>query len=163
MRLVERIEEVITPMIEALGFTLIRVTFSGGDRPNLQVMAENAETGDMVVGDCARVSRAISAVLDVEDPIEGNYTLEVSSPGIDRPLVREQDFERFAGFDVRIDTKAPVRGRKRFTGPLLGISDGIVTIKDEDKDIELAFEDIDKAKLLLTDELIAAFEGQREQ
>ena len=129
--------------------------FTGGDKPNLQVMAENTETGEMVVEDCAAVSRAISAVLDVEDPIKGNYTLEVSSPGIDRPLVRDEDFGRFAGFEARIDTRMPVDGRKRFTGRLLGIEGGIVTIKVEDTDVELAFQDIDKAKLLLTDELIA--------
>lgn len=163
MRLVERIEEVITPTIEALGFTVVRVIFSGGDQAKLQVMAENTETGEMIVADCARVSRAISAVLDVEDPIEGNYTLEVSSPGIDRPLVRASDFERFAGFEARIDMRAPVEGSKRFTGRLLGINGDTVSIKTEKADIDLAFEDIDKAKLLLTDELIAASEGQTEQ
>ena len=129
----------------------------------LKQMAEDAETGDMVVEDCVKVSRAISAVLDVEDPIDSNYNLEVSSPGIDRPLVREQDFKRFAGFEARIDTRAPVGGSKRFNGRLLGIKEGIVTINVEGEDVELAFPEINKAKLLLTDELIAAFEGQRKQ
>ena len=87
----------------------------------------------------------------------------MSSPGIDRPLVREQDFKRFAGFEARIDTRAPVGGSKRFNGRLLGIKEGIVTINVEGEDVELAFPEINKAKLLLTDELIAAFEGQRKQ
>lgn len=163
MQFAERIEELITPTVEALGFVLVRVVFTGGDNPSLQVMAEDAETGDMVVEDCVKVSRAISAVLDVEDPIDSNYNLEVSSPGIDRPLVREQDFKRFAGFEARIDTRAPVGGSKRFNGRLLGIKEGIVTINVEGEDVELAFPEINKAKLLLTDELIAAFEGQRKQ
>ncbi len=163
MEFVHRIEELITPTIEALGFNLVQVHFTGGKNQRLQIMAEHGETGRMNVDDCAALSRAISAVLDVEDPVAGSYALEVSSPGIDRPLVRLEDFEKFLGFDAKIETSRAVDGRKRFKGRLADVSDGNVRIETKDEVYDLAFNEISKAKLLLSDELIAASEGQRKQ
>jgi ribosome maturation factor RimP len=163
MEFVHRIEKMITPTIEAMGFRLVQVHFAGGKNQRLQIMAEHIETGRMNVDDCAKVSRAISAVLDVEDPVAGTYALEVSSPGIDRPLVRFEDFEKFVGFDAKIETSRAIDGRKRFKGRLAQASEGNVRIETKDQVFDLAFQDIDKAKLLLSDDLIAASEGQREQ
>jgi ribosome maturation factor RimP len=163
MEFVHRIEEMIAPTLEAMGFRLVQVHFAGGRNQRLQIMAERNDTGQMGVDDCATVSRAISAVLDVEDPVAGNYALEVSSPGIDRPLVRFQDFEKFVGFDAKIETSRAIDGRKRFKGRLANVKDGNVRIETRDQTYDLAFQDIDKAKLLLTDELIAASGGQQKQ
>lgn len=157
MTLQERLESLIGPTVDAMGYVLVRVTMSGKQRPVLQVMAERKDGVNMTVEDCADISRAVSAVLDVEDPIQGAYMLEVSSPGIDRPLTRKSDFQRYAGFEARIEMTLPVDNRKRFKGRLLGIDDaGIVRIAAEDGEFALPFDDIQKAKLVLTDELIAA-------
>ncbi len=163
MEFVHRIENMISPTIEAMGFRLVQVDFTGGRHQRLQIMAERVDTGRMNVDDCTIVSRAISAVLDVEDPVAGNYALEVSSPGIDRPLVRLEDFEKFVGFDAKIETSRAIDGRKRFKGRLADVKEGNVRIETKDQAYDLAFQDINKAKLLLTDELIAASEGQRKQ
>lgn len=128
MEAVERIGRIIEPSVEAMGYELVRVQLSGGQRPTLQIMAERSDGAAMTVEDCADISRAVSALLDVEDPLPGAYTLEVSSPGIDRPLTRLKDFERFAGYEARLETKAPVDGRKRFRGFLAGIEDHAVRL-----------------------------------
>ena len=120
-------------------------------------MAERSDGATMTVENCAEISRALSALLDVEDPIEGAYNLEVSSPGIDRPLVRLEDFARFAGFEAKIETARPVDGRKRFSGRLDGVSEGRVRLDLGDGEVAaVPYEDIREAKLVLTDELIAA-------
>ena len=152
---VARVREAIEPSLVAMGFDLVRVRLTGGQRPVLQVMAERPD-GSMTVDDCAEVSRAVSAILDVEDPITGAYTLEVSSPGIDRPLVRLNDFERFKGFEARIDLNEPVDGRKRLKGRLIGVTGETVHLVTETGEMDLPFAAIATAKLLLTDELIAA-------
>ena len=159
MEFVQRVEGIITPSIEELGFRIVRVDFTGGKTPRLQVMAEHAKTGRMNLDDCVNVSRRISVVLDVEDPLAGSYELEVSSPGIDRPLITISDYERYSGFDVRIEMKSAVKGRKQITGRLRGVKEEIVTIQLENKITELRYEEIERAKLLLSDELIAASEG----
>ena len=163
MGLVHRIEEMISPTAEAMGFRLVKVDYTGGSKPCLQIMAEDANTGRMNVEDCAKLSRAVSAILDVEDPLAGTYALEVSSPGIDRPLVRIEDFEKFLGFDAKIETSRAIDGRKRFKGRLVELKDGIIRIETKDQAYDLAFQDIDNAKLLLSDKLIAAAEGQLKQ
>ncbi|NUB26389.1 ribosome maturation factor RimP [Azospirillum brasilense] len=155
-----RIEQIITPSVEAMGYELVRVQLTGGQRMVLQVMAERADGAPMTVEDCADISRAISAVLDVEDPIKSAYTLEVSSPGIDRPLTRLKDFERFAGFEAKLETRLAVDGRKRFKGMLKGVEDGLVCVESEQGAARLEFDNILRAKLVLTDELIRASQGQ---
>jgi ribosome maturation factor RimP len=154
--LADRLGALLEPVVEAMGYAIVRIMVSGQKRPRLQIMVERRDDRAMTVDDCAEVSRAISAVLDVEDPIAGAHVLEVSSPGIDRPLVRLADFERFAGFDAKIETERPIAERRRFTGRLLGAAGDRVRLRTEAGDVELAHAEIVRAKLLLTDELIAA-------
>lgn len=156
-----RIECLLGPSLEAMGYEIVRVHLSGGRNPTVQVMAERVDRTPMTVDDCAAISRNASALLDVEDPVAGAYTLEVSSPGIDRPLVRPQDFERFAGREVRAETGAPIAGRRRFRGRLLGIEGGRVRIALEEGIAELPYEAIQKARLVLTDELLEAAAARR--
>ncbi len=162
----KRVADIIEPVLETLGYRIVRVRLLGAANRTLQIMAERPD-GTMSVDDCERVSRAISPLLDVEDPIEGSYRLEVSSPGIDRPLVRTEDFERWAGHEAKIELRAPLDGRKRFRGALEGVTGGKVRLqlpparKDEPGDhVDLALELISDAKLVLTDELIADARGR---
>ncbi|CAO3352742.1 ribosome maturation factor RimP [Azospirillum sp. TSH64] len=157
-----RIEQIITPSVEAMGYEVVRVQISGGQRAILQIMAERADGAPMTVEDCADISRSVSALLDVEDPIREAYTLEVSSPGIDRPLTRLKDFERFAGFEARLESRMAIDGRKRFKGMLKGVEDGLVCIDTEQGPARLEFDTILRAKLVLTDELIRASQEQQE-
>jgi ribosome maturation factor RimP len=150
-----RIAGIVAPTVEALGFDLVRVRVMGGKRLTLQVIAERPD-GRMEVDDCADLSRAISALLDVEDPIDREYTLEVSSPGIDRPLTRIEDFDRWKGWTARLETDELIGGRKRFKGELTGIEGRSVLIEIEEGEIALPFDSLADAKLLLTDELIEA-------
>ena len=155
-----RVERLIAPSLGDMGYDVVRVQLSGGaNRRKLQVMAERTDLGGMTVDDCADISRAVSALLDVEDPIAGPYDLEVSSPGIDRPLTRLHDFERFAGYEAKVELRALREGRRRFRGLLRGVEDGCVLIGVDDEVAALPFEDIERAKLLLTQELLA--EAQR--
>lgn len=151
-----RVERMIAPTVESMGFEVVRVTLSGVARPVLQVMAERAGGTPMTVDDCAELSRAISAILDVEDPIPGHYTLEVSSPGIDRPLVKARDFVRYEGFEAKVETRQPVGGQRRFKGRLAGCQGGIVRIATAEGTAELPLDDIHRAKLVITDELMRA-------
>lgn len=160
MSVVQRVEEIIEPTVNGLGFELVRVQISGAHNPCLQVMAEPADGRNMTVDDCAAISRAVSAVLDVDDPIPDAYTLEVSSPGLDRPLVRLAHFERFAGFEARVEMMTLVDGRKKFRGRLCGVKDENVILEVDGEERALAFADIRRAKLIVTDELLAAAEGQ---
>lgn len=149
-----RMAEVITPVIEDLGFELVRVRLMAGSKSKtLQIMAEKPE-GGIEVDDCAAISTAVSATLDVEDPIEDAYTLEVSSPGIDRPLTRLKDFETWEGYEAKIETAELIDGRKRFKGQLQGIEGDEVLIAIEEGTIGLKFDWLADAKLVLTDELI---------
>ncbi|MBF0094266.1 MAG: ribosome maturation factor RimP [Alphaproteobacteria bacterium] len=152
-----KIEELITPTLDDMGYDVVRVQVQGQQRKTLQIMAERRDRRTMTVDDCSSISRALSALLDVEDPIPGAYTLEVSSPGLDRPLVRPADFDRFAGHEIRFETLRPIGGRKRFRGRLLGLSpDGDVRLAMEDSEITVPVADVAKARLVLTDELLAA-------
>jgi ribosome maturation factor RimP len=161
MRPTERIEELLVPSLAAMGYELIRTRVSGRDRPVLQIMIERADRQPITVDSCAEVSRAISAILDVDEPIRSSYVLEVSSPGIDRPLVKLADYDRFAGHVAKLELAAPMAGRRRFRGRLLGVEgDVIKLIEDDGKGpFELPFGAIQSAKLVLTDELIAASRG----
>jgi ribosome maturation factor RimP len=152
----DEIGRMIEPSLEAMGYRLVRVALTNATRrATLQIMAERIDDVPMTVDDCAQISRSISAVLDVADPIADAYTLEVSSPGIDRPLVRPEDYDRFAGFEARIDLNAPVDGRKRFRGRVLGRTGEHVRLVAESGEVLLPLADISRAKLILTDELIA--------
>lgn len=159
MELAHRIEGMITPSVEAMGFRLVSVNYTAGKNPRLQIMAEHAETGRMNIEDCEKVSRTISAVLDVEDYLVGAYLLEISSPGIDRPLVSLEDFKKFLGFDAKVETSEAIGGRKRFKGRLRTVKEGVITIEAKNATFNVAHQNIHKAKLLLSEELIAASEG----
>jgi ribosome maturation factor RimP len=150
------VERLIAPALEAMGYGIVRVALSGADRLRLQIMAERRADGAMNVDDCAQVSRAVAAILDVEDPISSAYTLEVSSPGIDRPLTRLADFDRFAGFEARVDMALPVAERRRFRGRLIGTRGEDIVMACEEGEVTLSFADMQRAKLMLTDDLIAA-------
>lgn len=152
---VRRIERLIQPTVETMGYRLVRVLVSGRHQPRLQVMAERRDDRPMGVDDCAELSRALSALLDVEDPLPGTYTLEVSSPGLDRPLTRLDDFMRFAGREASVETRAPIAGRRRFRGRLLGVTDGNVKLQVEGADVVLPFDEIDKARLVVTGDMLA--------
>jgi ribosome maturation factor RimP len=154
------IERLLAEPLAAAGYEIVRVLFSGNRSPKLQVMLERKDLATIVVDDCARASRLIEAILDVEDPVAGSYVLEVSSPGIDRPLTRPLDFDRFAGFEARIELRQPLDGRRRYRGRLLGLDGDKVRLAMEGaEEVSLPFGDVIKAKLVLTDELIAAGRG----
>ena len=152
-----RMAEIITPVIEGMGFELVRVRLMGGNTKTLQVMAERPD-GGIEVDDCAQISNALSATLDVEDPLEDAYTLEVSSPGIDRPLTRLKDFDTWEGYEAKLETSEMIDGRKRFKGQLQGTEGSEVLIEIEiagtPTTIGLQFDWLADAKLVLTDDLI---------
>ena len=150
------VARIVEPSLEAMGYRLVRIMQTGGQhRPTLQVMAERTDEAAMTVDDCAQISRSVSALLDVADPIAGAYMLEVSSPGIDRPLVRPEDYDRYAGFEARIELATPHEGRKRFKGRLLGRDGTAVRLAADGSEFRLPLAAIARAKLLLTDELLA--------
>ena len=152
--LLRRIEEIVAPTVVGMGFDLVRVAMSRGGA-TLQIMIEAADGRAMDVEACAAMSRALSAVLDVEDPIPGTYTLEVSSPGIDRPLTRPKDYARWSGHLARFETAEPIEGRRRFKGTLLGLQDDTVKLRLEDgQEAALPLASVTKAKLEMTDALI---------
>jgi ribosome maturation factor RimP len=155
-----RVAAVATPVLQGMGYRLVRIRISGEAGCTVQIMAERPD-GSMGIEDCEAISRALSPVLDIADPIDRAYRLEISSPGIDRPLVRRSDFERFDGHLVKIEMAVAHQGRKRFRGTLAGVESQTVrlhrddTPEGEDADAWLAIEDIAEARLVLTDELIA--------
>jgi len=155
-----RMAEIITPVIEDLGLELVRVRLMGGKYHTLQIMVDRPD-GGIEVDECAQVSTAVSATLDVEDPLADPYTLEVSSPGIDRPLTRLKDFEAFEGYEAKIETNDLIDGRKRFKGMLAGVEGTEVLINVEEGTIGLEFDWLADAKLVLTDELIKEMLRQR--
>lgn len=151
-----RVAAIAAPVLEQLGYRLVRVRVSGADGCTVQVMAERPD-GTMQIEDCEAASRALSPVLDSADPIDRAYRLEVSSPGIDRPLVRRSDFERYAGHVVKIEMAVPHAGRKRFRGTLLGVTGEAVRLRGEDgaaEEMLLPIDDMAEAKLVLTDALV---------
>ena len=153
----KHLASIITPVIEDMGFELVRVRLMSGETATLQIMAQRSD-GGIEVDDCAAISTAVSATLDVEDPITDPYHLEVSSPGIDRPLTRLNDFETWNSYEAKLETHEMIDGRKRFKGPLRGTEGGEVLIEievnGEPTTIGLQFDWISDAKLVLTDELI---------
>jgi ribosome maturation factor RimP len=152
-----RITASVAPTIEHMGYELVRIQVSGKERPVVQIMADRADQAPFTVEDCEAISHAVGAVLDVEDPIKGEWMLEVSSPGIDRPLTRAKDWNRYAGHLAQLELAVPQDGRKRFRGIALGADAEVARLRLEDG-TEMAFPrgNIRRAKLVLTDELIAA-------
>jgi len=155
-----RVSAVAAPVLQQLGYRLVRIKISGEAGCTVQIMAERPD-GTMLIDDCEAVSRALSPVLDIADPIDRAYRLEISSPGIDRPLVRRSDFERYSGHLVKIEMAVAHQGRKRFRGLLAGVEGDKVRIHSDDTpageeaDVLLTMEDIGEARLVLTDELVA--------
>ena len=137
-----------------MGYDLVRVQVTGKDRITMQIMAERCDGQAMTVEDCAAISREISPVLDIEDPLADAYSLEVSSPGIDRPLVFRKDYERYAGFEITAEATRPIENRRKFQGKLLGLEGDLVLIRLGEETAQIPFEDIRKAKLVITDELL---------
>jgi ribosome maturation factor RimP len=151
-----KLTAIVAPRLETMGFELVRVTVLGRERPTVQVMADRADGNLITVEDCEQISRYLSTVFDVEDPIPGAWNLEVSSAGIDRPLTRPKDWNRFAGHLARVEMMFPVDGRKRFSGIVLGADDTIGKLRlDDGHEAELPLRDIRRARLVLTDALIA--------
>lgn len=165
MTVEQRIRSLIEPAIEDMGYLVVRVRYTGSKRPTLQIMADRKDEAPITVDDCADISRAVSAILDVEDPIPDAYSLEVSSPGIDRPLVRPRDFERFAGFEAKVELARAIDGRKRYRGEIVGLQEGdvILDLEDEGGRVALPFAQIGTAKLVLTDALIDWAAAQQEE
>ncbi len=156
MDLTRRIAEIITPSLEDMGYELVRVRLTGSQRMTLQIMADRKDEAAMTVEDCADISNATSALMDVEDPISDAYTLEVSSPGIDRPLTKPEHFTRYAGFDAKVEMHHMIGGRKRFTGIVQGIEDDQIILESDGDRVMLPYAEMRSAKLVLTDELIEA-------
>jgi len=151
-----KIAEMIAPRLEAMGYELVRVAVIGTETPTVQVMADRADEAAFTLDDCEQVSHLLSAVLDVEDPISSAWTLEVSSAGIDRPLTRVKDWNRFAGYEAKAELNFPgPGGRKRFTGVILSADEEAAKLKVDGEIVELRLADVRKAKLVLTDALIA--------
>lgn len=148
-----RLAEILQPVIEGMGYELVRLRFMGGKTKTLQIMAQRPD-GGIEVDECAEISTAVSAVLDVEDPIDDNFTLEVSSPGIDRPLTRLKDFDDWEGYEAKLETTELIDGRRRFKGILAGTEGDEVLIEVEEGTIGLKFDWLSDAKLVLTDDLI---------
>lgn len=156
--------ELIEPVAESLGLDIVRVRLMGGtQRRRLQIMAERPADHDIAVEECARLSRAVSEVFDAADPIAGEYLLEVSSPGVDRPLTRPSDFDLFEGFEARLETDRMIEGRKRFKGVIAGVDGDNVAIdlEGEDDTALIPFDWLVDAKLVLTDELMKAGAARR--
>lgn len=153
-----KIAEITNPVIADLGFAPFCVKVIGTDgAKTVQIMAEDPATKRLGVDDCAKISRAVSAVMDVEDPIKGAYRLEVSSPGIDRLLLTLGDYERYKGFEVKVETDTPAEnGQRKFRGKVLDVKDGVVEIDTDQGIADISYEIIVKAKLVMTDELIKA-------
>ncbi len=156
----QRLAEIITPIIEGMGFELVRVRLLGGQNKTVQIMAERPD-GRIDVDECAEISGAVGAVLDVEDPIEENYTLEVSSPGIDRPLTRLKDFDTWEGYEAKLETTELIDGRRRFKGTLAGTEGSEVLVNIEEGTVGLQFDWLSDAKLVLTDDLVREMLRQR--
>lgn len=147
------LQDLIEPVVENEGFELVRVMTIGQANPTLQVMIDTLDGSDITVDDCAKVSQKLSAVLDEKDPIESRYSLEVSSPGLDRPLTKLKHFERWQGYEVKIETADKVENRKRFKGKISAVDGDNVVIAAEDQQYTIPFLLINKAKLVVTDEL----------
>ena len=150
------IAQLIEPSLAAMGYRVVRMLMTGGRRATLQVMAERLDDLPITHDDCVKISRSVSPLLDVVDPIVGAYTLEISSPGIDRPLVRAEDYDRFSGFEAKIEVMMPIDGRRRFRGRLIGTAEGAIRLLTVAGETQLPLDTVVRAKLILTSDLMAA-------
>lgn len=157
------LQDLLEPVIAGLGYETVRILTIGQANPTLQVMIDVQDgSRDITVDDCAKVSRALSAVLDEKDPISGQYSLEVSSPGIDRPLTKLEHFKRFEGYVIKAETNTAINGRKRFKGELTNTDEqNNIHLLMDGEEYVLPFADIAKAKIVLTDELLAKYEAEQ--
>lgn len=153
-----KISDIVAPVITDLGFSLYCVKLTGQDGSTIvQIMAEDPATGRLGVDDCAKISRAVSAIMEVEDPIKSAYRLEVSSPGIDRFLIQPEHFEKYKGFEAKLETDTPAEnGQRKFRGTIKALEDNKVLIVTDEGEVEIPFGTLTKAKLVMTDELIKA-------
>ena len=149
----KKLAELLNPILEDLGFEMVRVRLSSGNPSTLQIMADRLD-GPIGVDELAEINTSVGTILDVEDPIPENYTLEISSPGIDRPLTRKKDFDSFQGFEAKLETTEPIDGRRRFRGVLAGVNNDEVLINIEEGTIGLKFTWLSEARLVLSDDLI---------
>ena len=149
----KKLAELLNPILEDLGFEMVRVRLSNGDPSTLQIMADRLD-GPIGVDELAEINTSVGTILDVEDPIPENYTLEISSPGIDRPLTRKKDFDSFQGFEAKVETTELIDGRRRFRGVLAGVNNDEVLINLEEGTIGLKFTWLSDARLVLSDDLI---------
>ncbi|MCB1839672.1 MAG: ribosome maturation factor RimP [Alphaproteobacteria bacterium] len=154
----EKLTKLMEPVIADLGFDLVLVSVIGeGGTKTVQVLAQDPQTRNLGIEDAAKISRSLSAVLDVEDPVVGKYRLEVSSPGIDRPLIKPEDFEHYTGFEAKLEIGTPMEnGQRRFRGVLKGLENKSVLVETDKGEVKLPLNDLTKAKLVLTDKLIKA-------
>jgi ribosome maturation factor RimP len=150
------IAQLIEPSLAAMGYRVVRVLVTSGRGATLQVMAERRDDLPITHDDCVKISHSVSALLDVADPIAGTYTLEISSPGIDRPLVRAEDYDRFSGFEAKIELAMPLDGRRRFRGRLIGTAGGVLRLLTEAGETQLPLDAVVRAKLILTNDLMTA-------
>jgi ribosome maturation factor RimP len=150
----ERVIALIEPTAQNLGYRIVRVRLSGNRRKRLQIMAERLADGQMGVDDCGRLSRALAPVFDLEDPVQGEYDLEISSPGIDRPLMSVEDFQRFIGHDAKLETAAMIDGRRRWKGQIKAVEGDTIVLAAEGGEARLNFAQLSDARLVLTDKLI---------
>lgn len=154
----------IQPSVEAMGYRLVRIIWQGSEKRRiLQIMAERNDGAEMTVEDCSEISHTVSALLDVKDPIDGAYELEVSSPGIDRPLMNAEDFADYIGHEVKVEMAVPQQGRRRFRSTIAEVKDGNVILKNGGEVFELPLEDMASAKLVMTDKLMDESQKRIEQ
>jgi len=161
MELIETITTTIEPALTDMGYELVRVSINGAEMQTVQIMAERADRANMTLDDCEKISHTASALLDVADPFRGRWVLEVSSPGIDRPLVKPNDYDRFKGEEIKVELNTDIDGRKRFKGVLKGIQGTKITMDFEGQDITFDFADVAKAKLTFKDETLNNKKGKK--
>jgi ribosome maturation factor RimP len=162
--MVQKIQATIEPSLDAMGYTVVLIKMGeGAKRKTLTIMAERKDDVTMGFDDCTQISRMVGALLEVDDPISGAYNLEVCSPGIDRPLTKPADFERYKGYEAKIETMLPVNSRRRFKGELKGIKDEVITIHMPEGDAEITYGNIRAAKLVMTDELVGSHMKQQKK
>lgn len=163
MQVKHPLQDLLEPVIDGLGYELVRILTIGQKNPTLQIMIDRKDGTDIVVDDCATVSRAISEIMDEKDPIQDQYSLEVSSPGLDRPLMKPEHYKRFLGYETKIETAMEVSGRKRFKGKTTQVDDkDNISLEMDGQVYVIPFAEISKAKIVLTDELLAEYMASHE-